>query len=183
MKIKVLKIFAKANLTDDEKVFAYLLTHYLEKFGHDYEYTISNTDLKILIFGKMEAMISAKTIPLHLKKLVRFAFYSDYRTGLQLTKEAYNSGLNRYDENGEVYKIFGKEWVTIKKPRSILIYTYLLGALAHSSHETYEGEDSFGHTKIDLEYEHTNSVAHANYLQRMVNPLEFTELLRVTQLD
>lgn len=183
MKIKVLKPFATDKLTDQEKVFGYLMTHYLEKYGFDYEFTISNQDLKILLYGKLEGHIIHRTLPKEITKIVKFAIYSDYRSGIRLTKSAYNSGVNRYDENGNQYKILGKEWVTIKDPKAIVIYSYLMGALAHTSHDTYEGEDQFGHTKIDLEYEMEESYAQANRLQRMVNPLEFTQLLQIAQLD
>jgi hypothetical protein len=181
MKIKILKPFIGLNLTDYEKVFCYLMTHYFEKYGAETEYTINNSDLKILLNGKSEGIITHKTLPTELQKVLNFALYSDIRTGISLNKEAYNSGTNRYDENKKLYKIYKKDWVNIKKHRAILIYTYVMSALAHSPNDTYEGEDYFGHTAIDMENQ--DNPSHANRLQRKVNPVEFMELLRVTSLD
>lgn len=182
MKIKILKPFSELSLNDNEKLFAYVMTHYFNKYGFDTEFTISNTDLKILLFGKTEGFISHNTIPKSLKKICRFALYSDYRTGIQLTREGLNSGVNRYDEEGNLFRLIGSKPVSLKEPKSILMFAYLMGALAHTSHDTFEGVDEFGHSEIDIEYEFTNQ-PHANSSQRMVNPLEFSELLRVTQLD
>lgn len=193
MKIKIYKPFAKEKLTDNEKVLAYVMTHYYEKYGLDYEFTISNTDLKILMFGSTSKVIVHNAISEHLTKLVKFALYTDYRTGFRLTKYFKEQGVVRYpnkDKSKPKYRVMSKKDVEIKEPKAILIYSYIMGALAHTSHDTFESDDRFGHTDLELDHmeatsydDEKSSICTVNNYQRLVNPLEFSNLLSVTQLD
>ena len=178
MKIKVLKLFKDYNLTDEEKVFAYLATQYLEKYGIEEDFTIDAFDLKVLMFGTTEGFISHKTISPDLQKIFKFGIYSDRRCGFRLRKDI----LKKYAKSYRGRLRIGYDHVTLKSTKAIAIYVYLLGALNHQeSWLNMDAIDQFGHTEIDYKYENEPSVA--NREQRKVNPLEFSQLLKIARLD
>lgn len=122
MKLKVLNIFDPTEFTDQEKLFAWVTTKFLQRYGWMNEFMIHSKDLAVIYRGSTGGAIGIVHTFKRFQDYFDFAEYSEVTYSFSLKKK-YRQHVERYGSISQTLE------VEITDPKVLAIYLYLLGQL------------------------------------------------------